>query len=260
MKLALEGKLAHGGHPVLAWMVDNIHVRTDPAGNIKPDKQKSTEKIDGVVATIMALDRAIRCGQCDSWYGSKNWHAGTKYEKRIWRCNHKYDGEQKCATPSLGKEIIKTAFTAALQQMLDGQTGVDEVLDQAVRAEFDTSALEAAGEKLLAEVESAAAAIDKVIDRNAKSALNQDEYARRFNALTTRHAKLADQYERLTSQIIDKQNRFKAYEYYKTEVAKLEWARLEFTPYLFHTLIDHATAKTNGTIEFTFRDGTKAAI
>jgi phage terminase large subunit-like protein len=60
MKLALEGRLAHGGHPVLAWMVDNIHVRTDPAGNIKPDKQKSTEKIDGVVATIMALDRAIR--------------------------------------------------------------------------------------------------------------------------------------------------------------------------------------------------------
>ena len=43
-------------------MVDDIHVRTDPAGNIKPDKQKSTEKIDGVVATIMALDRAIRNG------------------------------------------------------------------------------------------------------------------------------------------------------------------------------------------------------
>lgn len=66
MKLALEGRLAHGGHPVLAWMVDNIHVRTDPAGNIKPDKQKSTEKIDGVVATIMALDRAIRGGSSDT--------------------------------------------------------------------------------------------------------------------------------------------------------------------------------------------------
>ena len=62
MKLALEGRLAHGGHPILSWMVDNIHVRTDPAGNIKPDKQRSTEKIDGVVATIMALDRAIRGG------------------------------------------------------------------------------------------------------------------------------------------------------------------------------------------------------
>ena len=62
MKLTLEQKLAHGGHPVLRWMMDNIYIRTDPAGNIKADKAKSTEKIDGAVATIMALDRAIRCG------------------------------------------------------------------------------------------------------------------------------------------------------------------------------------------------------
>ena len=62
MKLVLERKIAHSAHPVLRWMFDNIFIRTDPAGNIKPDKAKSTEKIDGAVATIMALDRAIRCG------------------------------------------------------------------------------------------------------------------------------------------------------------------------------------------------------
>ena len=62
MKLTLEKRMAHSGQPVLRWMMDNIFIKTDPAGNIKPDKEKSTEKIDGVVATIMALDRAIRCG------------------------------------------------------------------------------------------------------------------------------------------------------------------------------------------------------
>lgn len=62
MKLTLEKKLAHGGHPVLRWNMDNIFIRTDPAGNIKADKAKSTEKIDGAIACIMALDRAIRCG------------------------------------------------------------------------------------------------------------------------------------------------------------------------------------------------------
>ena len=62
MKLVLEKRIAHGGHPVLRWMMDNIYIRTDPAGNIKADKERSTEKIDGAVATIMALDRAIRCG------------------------------------------------------------------------------------------------------------------------------------------------------------------------------------------------------
>ena len=46
----------------MKWMMDNIFIRRDPAGNIKPDKEKSTEKIDGAVAMIMALDRAIRCG------------------------------------------------------------------------------------------------------------------------------------------------------------------------------------------------------
>ena len=62
MKLVLEQRIAHGGHPVLRWNMDNIFIRTDPAGNIKADKAKSTEKIDGAVALIMALDRAVRCG------------------------------------------------------------------------------------------------------------------------------------------------------------------------------------------------------
>ena len=73
MKLTLEQRLAHGGNPALAWMVDNIYIRTDPAGNIKADKSKSTEKIDGAVAMIMALDRAIRCGNdtSESVYDSR---------------------------------------------------------------------------------------------------------------------------------------------------------------------------------------------
>ena len=62
MRLTLSERLAHGGHPVLRWMMDNVCVKQDPAGNIKMDKEKSTEKIDGAVALVMALDRAIRCG------------------------------------------------------------------------------------------------------------------------------------------------------------------------------------------------------
>ncbi len=66
MKLVLEKKFAHGGNPVLRWMFDNVYVRTDPAGNIKMDKQKSTEKIDGAIASVMALDRAIRGGNSNA--------------------------------------------------------------------------------------------------------------------------------------------------------------------------------------------------
>ena len=71
MKLVLEQKIAHGGNEVLDWMVDNIFVKTDPAGNIKPDKEKSTEKIDGAIAMIMALDRAIRHKGQESVYNER---------------------------------------------------------------------------------------------------------------------------------------------------------------------------------------------
>lgn len=63
---------AHGGNPVFIWMMDNIYVKTDPAGNIKHDKEKGTEKIDGAVALIIALDIAIRNERnCGSVYDER---------------------------------------------------------------------------------------------------------------------------------------------------------------------------------------------
>lgn len=70
-KLLMEGKVTHGGNPVLKWMAGNIVMHQDPAGNIKPDKEKSVEKIDGIVATIMALDRCVRNKDTSSVYDNR---------------------------------------------------------------------------------------------------------------------------------------------------------------------------------------------
>lgn len=59
-RLVLAGDVGHGGHPVLRWMVDNVTVVRDAAENLKPDKKRSRNKIDGVIALINALDRAMR--------------------------------------------------------------------------------------------------------------------------------------------------------------------------------------------------------
>lgn len=73
-RLVLAGKICHGNNPVLTWMMDNLIARMDPAGNIKPDKEKSKEKIDGVVALIMALDLALRNTTADlSGILDKDW-------------------------------------------------------------------------------------------------------------------------------------------------------------------------------------------
>jgi len=67
-RLILGHELAHGNNPVLNWMADNLVVRSDPAGNIKPDKERSIERIDGMVSLVMALGRAMVHEQAGSVY------------------------------------------------------------------------------------------------------------------------------------------------------------------------------------------------
>jgi phage terminase large subunit-like protein len=70
-RLVMSHKIAHGNNPVLNWMADNVVATLDAAGNIKPDKERSREKIDGIVALLMALDRAIRHTPQKSIYGER---------------------------------------------------------------------------------------------------------------------------------------------------------------------------------------------
>jgi phage terminase large subunit-like protein len=57
-KLIVGRQFVHGGNPVLRWMASNVAIKQDPAGNCKPDKSKSTERIDGIVALVMGVGRA----------------------------------------------------------------------------------------------------------------------------------------------------------------------------------------------------------
>jgi phage terminase large subunit-like protein len=59
-RLVKDGKLRHAGNPVTRWMMSNILLRTDPAGNIKIDKAKSGDKVDGPVSIVMALGTAMQ--------------------------------------------------------------------------------------------------------------------------------------------------------------------------------------------------------
>ena len=68
MEAVLTGRLVHGGNHVLTWMASNAAYKEDPAGNTKPDKSKSSDKIDGIVATIMGVAGAMGVEQGESIY------------------------------------------------------------------------------------------------------------------------------------------------------------------------------------------------
>jgi len=71
-KMILSKEINHGGNPVLRWMCNNIQVQQDPAGNIKFNKSKSTEKIDGMIALVMALGEMMTDKNSPSQYDEKD--------------------------------------------------------------------------------------------------------------------------------------------------------------------------------------------
>lgn len=71
-RLVLSGGIGHGGNLVLRWMADNVVVKSDAAGNLKPDKGMSRQRIDGIVAAIMGIDRLTRnVGKKESVYKTR---------------------------------------------------------------------------------------------------------------------------------------------------------------------------------------------
>lgn len=60
LRLVAAGRYTHGGNPAVRWQAEHVVTRSDPAGNLKVDKARSIEKVDGIVAAVMALDRAMR--------------------------------------------------------------------------------------------------------------------------------------------------------------------------------------------------------
>jgi phage terminase large subunit-like protein len=69
----LLGMLAlhHGGNPILRWMADNVVTREDESGRIKPDKKKSTEKIDGIVALVMGIGETMATVEDDDGFAGE---------------------------------------------------------------------------------------------------------------------------------------------------------------------------------------------
>ena len=70
-RMVLSKTIRHGGHPVMDWQISHVAVKEDPAGNIKPDKERSTERIDGVTALVMAVGMSMRDVQRKSVYSER---------------------------------------------------------------------------------------------------------------------------------------------------------------------------------------------
>ena len=204
---------------------------------------------------VRTFSGKIRCGECGCFYGSKTWHSTDKYRKEIWRCNHKYDGDKKCSTPALTDDEIKAAFLSAANKLLATKAEVIANGREMQELLFNTGELEAQRDKLMEEAQVVADAVQQNIAENARTALDQTAYQKRYDELATRYDKLKQEIDSLSEKIHDTQSRKGSVEDFLRAFEKTPDSLPEFSLDAFTGLVDHLTVYAKDDIRVTFRNG-----
>ena len=199
----------------------------------------------------------IKCGQCGSWYGSKVWHSTDKYRQVIWQCNHKFDNDERCSTPHLTDDEIKAFFISAVNKLLPEKDRLIKAFDTIKSTAFDTSDLDAEKKALEQEMVVVSEMMQQSIYENARVALDQTEYQKRYDGLTERFGKAKARLEEVTAVISDKATRQATIEDFLRGLQSLDGLVTEFDPMLWVSLVDFITVRSKDDVRVTFKDGTE---
>ena len=209
---------------------------------------------------VSTFSSKIKCGDCGSWYGSKVWHSTSKYRKTIWQYNHKFDGGEKCTTPHLDEETIKELFVKAVNIFLTEKDEIIENFNAIKDTLFDLWPLETERSQLQEELNAVARLVQQCIKENARIALDQKEYQKRYDGMAKRLDSVQGRLDEVSQNITEKQARREKIEMFFGGLQKQKGLVTGFDEDLWYSLIEYVTVFSKENIRFTFKDGTEIKV
>lgn len=202
----------------------------------------------------------IFCGDCGAAYGAKVWHSNDPYRKVIYRCNHKFNGKEKCSTPKLEEEQIKELFVKAVNQLIINSQLILKKYAEMRDVIFDTACFDAELEELQDEMNVTAKLIQKCVCENANTVINQESYQKKYNGLVKRFETAKTRLEEIQEAIHDRESRKLQCDIFIRELKKQGDLITEFDEKLWHTLMDRIIVYSKNDIRFIFKDGTEITV
>jgi len=215
--------------------------------------------LNGSYSGKSCFSSRVICGDCGAFYGSKVWHSTDEYRRIIWRCNNKYAGDRKCATPHITQDALEKAFVSVMQKVIGEKDTIFAVCREVLNEVLDTSELDRIATRLQDQALGMAERVRKLVEENARVRRDQEEYQREYDALLAEHEKLSEKIRAVETQKNDKVDRRRQIEVF---MSMLEGQKesMEFEPYTFVALVDKVVIGEAGMMEFCFRNGMKYEI
>lgn len=202
----------------------------------------------------------IICGDCGEFYGPKVWNSNSKYRRTIWQCNAKFKGEHRCTTQHLTEDAIKEQFIKAYNQIIPDRERLIEDCRIMQATLTDCSLIDSEIEDALQESEVVAALVQKCVDENSRTVLDQDAYFARYNNLVERYETAKGKLKALQKRRTDRLQKADAIGGFMFTLMERDAPLDTFTDGLWIDSIDLVTVKPNGTLVFRFQNGREITV
>lgn len=196
----------------------------------------------------------IICGECGGFYGNKTWHSNSKYRKVVWRCNHKYNNNEKCKTPHIYEDKLKELFVKAFNEVIENKDDILRDYKEIIETLGDTSKLEKEKLQLENEAEVLVELLKKHVERNAHATLNKQEYEDKYNELVIKYEEVKNRVEEIEFKITNQKDKRNNIKLFMNKLEVQEGILSEFDEELFNITVEKIIFTCDDFLQITFRN------
>jgi hypothetical protein len=197
----------------------------------------------------------IICGSCGEFFGPKVWNSTNKYRRVIWRCNHKYKGDEKCTTTHLSEDAIKKAFVDAFNQVAADKSRIAIEYESIIAYLTDTTDLDKEIAALTEECSVVRELLRNLIERNTFTAQTQDEYLAKYEGFMARHEAAASRLTEANDEKRERSARRETLARFLEALRQRDGLLTEFDESLWCVLVESLAVAPDGGVTVRFRDG-----
>jgi site-specific DNA recombinase len=211
----------------------------------------------GYTCHVSCFSGRIICGECGCFYGSKVWHSTSKYRRMIWQCNGKFKNQEKCRTPHLDDETIKRAFIEVFNDLIENKNEILNEYKTIINSLTDTTELEAKRAELQRDNDILLEMIRKSIEKNTRSALNQENYQMAYDELVSGYEDTKIRLDKINDHIFNNSIKSEKLMDFINTLKKTDNLLEEFNELLWNTTVESVTVLQQHELVFTFKDGSE---
>ena len=205
---------------------------------------------------VSIFSNKIKCADCGGWFGSKVWHSTDRYRRVIYRCNRKYNGE-KCQTPHVTEEEVKTAFVSAYNKLVTEKKEIITNAELIRRTLCNTDALQEEKRRLESEMAVLVDMVNNCIAENARIAQDQEEYQKRYDGMVAKYDAAKTKFDETVAAISAKEAQSARLTAFVKALRERDGIIEDFDESLWGCMVEHITVSRNKEMTVTFRDGTE---